>query len=103
MLLGTVLYLTAFGLYFLFINPNLDAPAALRVKSIEELKVRLLAVVIVMIAVNFVAYLVEWNGTSAILDVGLAIGAVYVGLGVVLLPFRNRRPEPESDDSSGDQ
>jgi uncharacterized membrane protein YqhA len=84
MLLGTVLYLIAFGMYELFINPTLVLPRWMHVTDIEKLKVRLLSVVVVMIAVNFLAYLVEWNGSSDILAVGLAVGAVFAGLGVLL-------------------
>jgi uncharacterized membrane protein YqhA len=100
MLLGTVLYLIAFGMYELFIDPTLDLPKWMKVTDIEQLKIRLLSVVMVMIAVNFLAYLVEWGGGSDILAVGLAVGAVFAGMGVLIFSgFRNHRDHLDRPES----
>jgi uncharacterized membrane protein YqhA len=79
-LLGTVLYIVAIGLYELFIDPHLPMPAWLRIATLDDLKERLLGVVAVLLAVTFLGSAVTWDGTTAILSLGIAIGVV---LGVV--------------------
>jgi uncharacterized membrane protein YqhA len=79
-LLGTVLYIVAVGLYELFIDAGLPMPAWLRITTLDDLKERLLGVVAVLLAVTFLGYAVTWDGTSAILSIGIAVGVV---LGVV--------------------
>ena len=91
MLLGTVLYLIAFGLYDLFLDPSIELPSWMKVHDIDQLKGRLLSVVVVMIAVNFLAHLVEPSSANDLLAVGLAVGAVFLGLGV--LTFNSRRED----------
>ncbi len=81
-LLGTVLYIVAIGLYELFIDPSLLMPNWLRIRTLDDLKERLLGVVAVLLAVTFLGNAVSWDGTSAILSLGIAIAAV---LGVVAL------------------
>jgi len=44
-LLGTVLYIVAIGLYELFIDPQIKTPAWLEIRSIDDLKERLLGTV----------------------------------------------------------
>jgi uncharacterized membrane protein YqhA len=51
-LVGTVLYLTAIGLYQLFIQ-DLPVPKWLRVHNTEELETNLIGVTVVVLAVNF--------------------------------------------------
>jgi uncharacterized membrane protein YqhA len=80
-LVATVLYIMALGLYELFIDPDLPAPAWLRIETLDDLKERLVAVVVVMLGVTFLAYVVDLNTGWEILDVGIATAAVLVGLG----------------------
>jgi uncharacterized membrane protein YqhA len=84
-LLGTVLFLIAFGLYELFIDRTIPLPSWMKVGDIEQLKMSLLSVVIVMIAVTFLAHLVEWTSGQDVLFAGLAVGAVFVGLGFLFV------------------
>jgi len=81
-LLGTVLYIVAIGLYELFIDPALPMPRWLRIHTLDDLKERLLGVVVVLLAVTFLASAVTWDGTTSILALGVAIALV---LGVVSL------------------
>jgi uncharacterized membrane protein YqhA len=81
-LLGTVLYIIAVGLYELFVDPGLPMPAWLRITSLDDLKERLLGVVVVLLAVTFLGSAVTWDGSVNILALGLAVGTV---LGVVSL------------------
>ena len=81
-LLGTVLYIVAVGLYELFVDPGLPMPGWLRITTLDDLKERLLGVVVVLLAVTFLGSAVTWDGNPNILPFGLAIGVV---LGVVSL------------------
>ena len=81
-LLGTVLYIVAVGLYELFVDPGLPMPPWLRITTLDDLKERLLGVVVVLLAVTFLGNAVTWDGSQNILALGLAVGAV---LGAVTL------------------
>ncbi len=80
-LLGTVLYIVALGLYQLFIDATLPVPEWLRVKTIDELKSKLVGVIVVLLAVTFLAEAVEGQLGSELLDLGVAVGAVILALG----------------------
>ncbi len=75
-LLGTVLYIITAGLYQLFIDPSLPLPAWLKISTLDDLKERLLGVVVVLLAVSFLGDLVEWDGSWNILAEGLSVGIV---------------------------
>ncbi|TAH52715.1 MAG: YqhA family protein [Chloroflexota bacterium] len=83
-LLGTVLYVIALGLYQLFINKEIELPAWLKITTLDNLKERLLATVLVMLAVSFFGYAVTWDGSWNIIAIGLAIGVVIVGVAYTL-------------------
>lgn len=82
--LGVALYIIALGLYHLFIDTSLRLPHWLKIEDFEELKIILMSVVIVILAVNFTGIVVNWDGSAAILNMGLAIAAVIIGLGLIL-------------------
>lgn len=82
--LGVALYIITLGLYHLFIDTSLRLPRWLKIEDFNELKVILMSVVIVILAVNFTGIVVDWDGSAAILNLGLAIAAVIVGLGLIL-------------------
>jgi uncharacterized membrane protein YqhA len=52
-LLGTVLYIVAIGLYQLFIDADLKLPAWLQTNDLDDLKHKLLGVVIILLGVTF--------------------------------------------------
>ncbi|MFM7427526.1 MAG: YqhA family protein [Elainella sp.] len=81
--LGVALYIIALGLYYLFIDTSLRLPRWLKIDDFDELKLILLSVVIVILAINFTGVVVDWDGSAAILNLGLAIAAVIVGLGFI--------------------
>jgi uncharacterized membrane protein YqhA len=57
-LVGTVLFLTSFGLYQLFIQP-LPLPAWVKITDIEELELNLVGLTIVVLGVNFLSVIFE--------------------------------------------
>jgi uncharacterized membrane protein YqhA len=88
--LGVVMYITALGLYRLFINQTFHLPHWLKIEEFEELKVILVGVVIVLLAVNFTGQVVDWHGTGEILTLGIAISMVIASIGLILY-VRNYR------------
>jgi uncharacterized membrane protein YqhA len=86
-LLGTVLYIIALGLYELFVDPNLPMPAWLRIRDFDDLKDKLIGVIIVLLAVTFLGSAVTWQGGKDILYYGAAIGIVILALAFVLHVF----------------
>lgn len=83
-LLGTVLYITSLGLYELFIDDRLPTPAWLVIRNLEDLKGKLLGVIIVLLAVTFLGYVVNWDGKPTIVALGVAVGLVIFALGYIL-------------------
>jgi uncharacterized membrane protein YqhA len=57
-LVGTVLFLTSFGLYQLFIQP-LPLPEWVKVNNIEELELNLVGLTVVVLGVNFLSIIFE--------------------------------------------
>ena len=84
-LLGAVLLIVALGLYELFIDPNLPVPPWLRVSDLDELKGKLVGVLVVLLGVTFLPYVVDWDGRESILHIGLAVAAVISAFAVQAL------------------
>ena len=81
-LLGTVLLVIGYGLYELFVDTNIDVPAWLQIKDLDDLKSKLIGVVVAIIAVVFVGVLVDSTRAGDVLAYGAGAGAVVLGLGV---------------------
>jgi uncharacterized membrane protein YqhA len=81
-LLGTVLLVIGYGLYELFIDADLDVPQWLRVYDLDDLKSKLIGVVVAIVAVVFVGVFVDSNRTSDVISYGVGAGALVVGLAI---------------------
>jgi uncharacterized membrane protein YqhA len=81
-LLGTVLLVIGYGLYELFIDADLDVPQWLRVYDLDDLKSKLIGVVVAIIAVVFVGVFVDSNRASDVISYGVGAGALVVGLAI---------------------
>ncbi len=92
-LLGTVLYIIALGLYELFFEPDLPVPEWLRFRELSELKESLIEVIVVLLGVLFVSQAVTWNKGDEILEYGLATAAVIITLGAMLWIGHVRRKD----------
>ncbi|HQR21153.1 MAG TPA: YqhA family protein [Burkholderiaceae bacterium] len=79
-LLGTVLLMIALGLYELFINADIELPDWLQVRTFDDLKNKLVGVVIVVLAVLFLGLVVSWDGERDLLRIGAAIALVIAAL-----------------------
>jgi uncharacterized membrane protein YqhA len=100
-LLGTVLYIVALGLYVLFIDNTLPVPHWLEIANLDDLKDILLRVIAVLLAVAFLGYVVNWDGSTTILALGVAVGLVLFAIGFLLngsVILRHRRV-PDRDES----
>jgi uncharacterized membrane protein YqhA len=83
-LLATVLYVIALGLYSLFVDDDIPMPAWLQIHHLDDLKQLLAAVVVVVLGVLFLGYALIWDGSTELLTVGLACGAVIAALSFFL-------------------
>lgn len=79
-LVGTVLYITAVGLFQLFIE-QIDFPRWLKIDSTEELETNLIGVTVVVLAVNFMGAIFARN-TDNLLQYGAGIALPIAALGV---------------------
>ena len=79
-LLGTVLYIVAIGLYELFVDATVPLPAWLRIDDLDQLKSKLVGVIVLLLGVTFLVAVAEWDGGSAILEFGAAIALVIAAL-----------------------
>lgn len=84
-LLATVLYITALGLYELFIDDRTPVPHWLVIHSLDDLKDKLIGVVIVVIGVGFLGQFTTWNGETNLLISGGGAGIVIVALTYFLI------------------
>lgn len=83
-LLGTVLAIVAFGLYQLFLDPNLPAPAWLRIDNLDQLTMKVMEVVGLLLGVTFLAFAVEFRLSATILEFGIASAVVIAALSLLL-------------------
>lgn len=84
-LLSTILYIVSLGLYKLFIDSKLPLPGWLEIGDLNDLKERILGVIMVLIAISFLGYVVEWHfGDYSIVALGVAVGLVLFALGYLL-------------------
>ena len=87
-MLGTVLLVIGYGLYELFIDTEIDVPAWLRVDNLDDLKSKLIGVVVAIIAVVFVGVFVDSNRAGDVISYGVGGGALVVGLAIFAFATR---------------
>ena len=76
-LLSTILYIISLGLYRLFIDAKLPLPKWLEIGDLNDLKERILGVILVLLAISFLGYVVEWHfGDYSIVALGVGVGLV---------------------------
>jgi len=81
-LLGTVLLVIGYGLYELFIDTEIEVPFWLRVEDLDDLKSKLIGVVVAILAVVFVGVFVDSNRSDDVISYGVGAGALVVGLAI---------------------
>jgi uncharacterized membrane protein YqhA len=100
-LVGTVLYITAMGLYQLFIK-EIEFPKWLKIDSTEELETNLIGVTVVVLAVNFMGAIFA-RGTENLLEygAGIALPIAALGLFVGLRTWSIKISKSAEDSQSG--
>lgn len=93
-LLATVFYITALGLYELFIDDRIKVPIWLEIHTIDDLKTKLTSVIVVVLSVLFLSEVVRWNGGTNILPLGVGIALVIAALTYFL---SSQVKKPKSD------
>lgn len=100
-LIGTVLYITAVGLFQLFIA-ELNLPGWLKIDDIEELELNLVGVVVVIIGVNFLSVILD-PGDINLLNYGVGYALPIAGLSYFIYVRSHRqveRPTRTADDAT---
>lgn len=87
-LLGTVLLVIGYGLYELFIDTEIEVPLWLQVRDLDDLKSKLIGVVVAIIAVVFVGVFVDSNRAADVVSYGIGAGALVAGLALFALATR---------------
>ena len=87
-LLGTVLLVIGYGLYELFIDADIAVPHWLRVNNLDDLKSKLIGVVVAIIAVVFVGVFVDSNRSSDVISYEVGAGALVAGLAIFAFATR---------------
>lgn len=102
-LVGTVLYITAVGLYQLFIK-EVEFVGWLKVESTEALETNLVGVTVVVLAVNFLGAIFA-RGTEGVLQYGagiaLPIAALGLFIGLRAWAARLARPDRTAESTQG--
>lgn len=80
LLLATVLMVIGYGLYELFVDDTVQLPAWLEIRSLDDLKAKLIGVVVAIIAVVFLGILTDATSAADVMTIGIGAGAVLVGL-----------------------
>ena len=89
-LLGTVLLVICYGLYELFIDAEIEVPQWLRVRDLDDLKSKLIGVVVAILAVVFVGVFVDSNRSDDVISYGVGAGALVVGLAIFAFATRKK-------------
>lgn len=111
-LIGVILLIVALGLFQLFIDEKSTLPSWLKIRNLDELKHRVIGVICVVLGVNFLSNVSEWNGGRDILYLGISIGVVLLALVALLRAVdgsiqeeihlrREERAEDEAKRSTG--
>jgi uncharacterized membrane protein YqhA len=91
-----VLYVVALGLFALFIDDRAPLPPWLEIHTIDDLKDKLIRVVIMVLSVVFVGQVVTWDGQRNLLPYGAGIALVIAALTYFLV----QKPKKEAPDAS---
>ncbi len=99
-MIATALFLVAVGLYELFIS-KIDFPVGVTVASLDDLKDKLLGVIVVALAVTFLAQITTWDGKTDLLSYGVSIALVVLALGAFTYFRRDKSEGKNGETKSG--
>jgi uncharacterized membrane protein YqhA len=79
-LLATVVQVVGLGLYQLYFRQDLQLPKWLKIETLDDLKSKLVGVVVTVLAVFFLGRAVVWTGGIDVLYLGGAVAMMVVAL-----------------------
>ena len=82
LLVGMALLMMSFGMQALFVGRVNNIPEWLHIRGFDDLKQKLMGIVVVALAVNFFSVALEWKGGQDILVYGPALAAVILTVGL---------------------
>jgi uncharacterized membrane protein YqhA len=93
-LVATVLFLIAFGLYQLFVDPTLRStlPAWLQISAISNLEVRLAGMVVTVLSIIALTRALESHSAAAGTGVGFEIAAIIAAISLFLYQESKHHP-----------
>ncbi|WP_407569567.1 YqhA family protein [Deinococcus altitudinis] len=100
LLVATALLIISIGLQALFVQRLENLPAWLHIRTFDDLKNKLLGIVVVALVVEFFKAALKWDGTSDILTLALALAAVILAAtaySYVLTRFSSEHAAPEEE------
>lgn len=80
-LIATAFYIVGIGLYELFIG-DVNLPDWLVISSLDDLKSKLISLIVVVLGVSFLAQVATWDGKTNLLPFGLALALMILALSV---------------------
>ena len=98
MLKAVVFYLIGVGFYSLFIAP-LNLTAALGIRSFNDLEIKVVSVVVVIMAVTFLEHFIRWDQAVETLLYGLSLGIVVGALVFFQKHSHSEAREDEHEDA----
>ena len=90
-LLATVLLVIGYGLYELFVDSEVKLPEWLEIRSLDDLKTKLIGVTVAILGVVFLGALVDRKDANSVMLIGVGVGAVVLGLAA--FTFASKRKE----------
>lgn len=98
-LLAIILYIMSVGLYSLFIDSDIKLPKWLQIHTLDDLKEKLIGVIVVIMGVFFLGRLLDGGSGDDLLRIGAGIGVVVFALGYfvhqVMLPHTGHNVQEE--------
>jgi len=79
-LLATVFQLIAVGIYRLFIHRDFESPTWMKVDDLDDLKNKLVRVIVLVLAVSFLTEVIEGEPGQEIAFLGVGVAAVVASL-----------------------
>ena len=95
-LIGTVAYITAVGLYKLFIgNVDVQLPMRLKIGSLKDLEDKIIGIIVAALAVAFLGHAAV-DEASALLNYGGGIALVIIAL-AFFMNYGSKKPAPADE------
>ena len=100
LLVGMALLMMSFGMQALFVGRLENVPDWLHIRSFDDLKQKLIGIVVVALGVNFFSVALEWKGGGDLLSYGAALAAVILAMSGYSLLLARRGGHGEEHDAA---